>query len=315
MKSKRRRRIVSRKRIRNRHKKNALNIFVWIGLGIIAFSFCFIINLNKITSPSGSSRLTEKLIPSKSLGHILLTPPPSTPTPTLAPTPTPFPLIGYCLNVPVLMYHHIQPNSEAQNKGQKSLSVDNGQFDLQMSYLAGKGYSFLSADQLVNALISHAGLPSKSVVVTMDDGYNDIYTYAYPILQKYHIIANAAIISGLVGGADYLSWGQIEEMSHSGLVNMVNHTWSHYAVAYGSIDKVRYEIATAKQQLHDHTGQNIDTFVYPFGAISSGAIAALQQEGVRGAFSEIPGHWQCDSFIMALHRTRIGNAQMSYYGL
>jgi peptidoglycan/xylan/chitin deacetylase (PgdA/CDA1 family) len=148
-----------------------------------------------------------------------------------------------------------------------------------------------------------------------DDGYSDFYTFAYPVLQKYHITANLAVITGLVGGADYVSWSQIEEMSHSGLVNMVNHTWSHYAINHGSSDKVSFEIAVAKRQLQDHTGQNIDTFVYPFGAINSAAISALQMQGIRGAFSEIPGHWQCDSFILALHRTRIGNASLSYYGL
>jgi peptidoglycan/xylan/chitin deacetylase (PgdA/CDA1 family) len=95
---------------------------------------------------------------------------------------------------------------------------------------------------------------------------------------------------------------------------MVNHTWSHYSITQ-SADKARYEVATAKQQLQDHAGQNVNTFVYPYGAVNSSAIAVLQQEGVTGAFSEIGGHWQCDSFIMALHRTRIGNAPLSYYGL
>jgi peptidoglycan/xylan/chitin deacetylase (PgdA/CDA1 family) len=103
-------------------------------------------------------------------------------------------------------------------------------------------------------------------------------------------------------------------MAHSGLVTMLNHTWSHYAINHGSLDKIKYEIETAKQQLADHTGQNTDLFVYPFGSINYLAISTLQTEGVRGAFSEIPGHWQCDSFIMALHRIRIGNTSLSYYG-
>jgi len=212
------------------------------------------------------------------------------------------------------MYHHIQPNAQAHDRGQSSLSVDNGQFDLQMGYLVSSGYSLISTEQLVNALIGHSGVPNKSIVVISDDGYGDFYTYAYPILQKYHIVANLAVITGLVGGSDYVTWGQIEEMAHSGLVNMTNHTWSHYAINHGSMDKIQYEIATAKQQLKDHTGQAIDTFVYPYGAVNSLAVSGLQSEGVKGAFSEIPGHWQCDSFIMALHRTRIGNANLSYYG-
>jgi peptidoglycan/xylan/chitin deacetylase (PgdA/CDA1 family) len=302
-------------RRRNRYKKSSNKFFPLIILVLIFLLPYILVNFGKLLSLADPKISGEKLISLKSLGNIRLSPPPPIPTPTSIPTPTPVPLVGYCLNVPVLMYHHVQPNAEAQSKGQQALSVDNGQFDLQMGYLAGNGYTLISAQQLVDALNGHAGLPSKSIAVIFDDGYSDIYTYAYPVLQKYHIVVNVAVITGLVGGSNYLSWGQVEEMSHSGLVYMTNHTWSHYAISHGSLDKILYEISTAKQQLQDHTGQNITTFVYPFGSFNSTSIAALQQEGVRGAFSEIGGHWQCDSFIMALHRVRIGNAPLSYYGL
>jgi peptidoglycan/xylan/chitin deacetylase (PgdA/CDA1 family) len=301
-----------RSRIRRRRlaskKTQALKI-----LFIFVLMFCILITIKGIADLSKSKNIDEKLINETALGNIKLTLPPSTPTPTSIPTPTPVPLVGYCLNVPVIMYHHIQPTAEAQARGQTALSLDNGVFDSQMAYLASSGYSAISAGQLVEALVNHTELPAKSIVITMDDGYNDIYTYAYPILQKYHIIANLGVITGLVGGADYASWGQIEEMSRSGLMYMVNHTWSHYSVTQNS-DKSRYEIATAKQQLQDHTGQNIDTFIYPYGAINSSAISNLQLEGVRGAFSEIYGFWQCDSFLMALHRVRIGNSSLASYG-
>jgi peptidoglycan/xylan/chitin deacetylase (PgdA/CDA1 family) len=301
-------------RRKNRYKKSSSKFTLLIILVLIFFLPYFFVNFGSMLGLGSQKISGEDPMSLKSLGSIRLSPPPPTPTPTAIPTPTPVPLVGYCLNVPVLMYHHVQPNAEAQSKGQQALTVDNGAFDLQMGYLVNSGYSLISAQQLVDALVGHVGLPSKSIVVIFDDGYNDIYAYAYPILQKYHIVANVAVITGLVGGSNYLSWSQIEEMSHSGLAYMVNHTWSHYSVTQSS-DKARYEISTAKQQLRDHTGQDISTFVYPFGAVNSSAIAALQQEGVRGAFSEIGGHWQCDSFIMALHRTRIGNAPMSYYGL
>jgi peptidoglycan/xylan/chitin deacetylase (PgdA/CDA1 family) len=308
-----RRKVVRRRK--NKHKISSSEFSPLLMLALMFFILYLLINFNKILNLAAPKISQEKPISLKSLGNIRLTPPPPTPTLTPIPTPTPVPLVGYCLNVPVLMYHHVQPNAEAQSKGQSALSVDNGEFDLQIGYLVGNGYTLISTQQLVDALVGHSGLPPKSIAVIFDDGYNDIYTYAYPILQKYHAVANIAVITGLVDGSNYLSWGQIEEMSHSGLVSMVNHTWSHYFITHGSSDKVRFEISTAKQQLQDHTGQNIDTFVYPYGAINSSAIAALEQEGVRGAFSEIPGHWQCDSFIMALHRTRIGNAPPSYYGL
>lgn len=245
-----------------------------------------------------------------------LTPTPiSTPTPSLTPEPTEPPLVGFCLNVPILMYHHIQPMSIAKEKGQTGFTVDSGVFDQQIAYLTSHGYTTLKANDLVNALRSKTQLPSKSILITFDDGYKDIYDYAYPIFQKYGVKANLMIPSGLVGGADYLSWGQIEEMGRSGLIYYTDHTWSHYAVNNGSLDKIKYEIETSRQLLEQHSGQKIDIFTYPYGSSGSKAMQVLQEDGFQAAFSTIPGFWQCDSFIMNLHRNRIGNASLASYRL
>ena len=83
-----------------------------------------------------------------------------TPYPSITVTPTPAPLTGYCLRVPVLMYHHIQPEATAKQLGQTSLTVDSGMFSQQMAYLATSGYTPIWANELVNALLTHAGLPS-----------------------------------------------------------------------------------------------------------------------------------------------------------
>lgn len=217
---------------------------------------------------------------------------------------------GFCLRVPVLLYHHIQPVG-----GQSSPSVSRDIFDQQMAYLASSGYTAITAEQLVNALRTQRTLPPKSILITLDDGYRDVYDYAYPIFQKYHLNFNLMIIPGLIGGSDYLSWGQIGEMKGSGLAYFSNHTWSHYTLSRGPLDKVKFEIETAGQQLQDHIGQKIDVFTYPYGSFNNSVISVLQQDGFIGAFSTIPGFWQCDSFIFSLHRSHIGNAPLSVYGL
>ncbi len=239
--------------------------------------------------------------------------PTPTPTPIMTPTPTPTPA-GFCLNVPVIFYHHIQPLGAAKEHGNTALTVDNSIFDTQMQYLSTHGYTTIPAKQLVNALKTHTALPPKSIVVTLDDGYLDNYTYAYPIFQKYRINANIMLATGLMGGSDYLTWEQVKEMGQSGLVSYTDHTWSHYAVSQGPTDKIQYEILTAKQQIESNTGQVIDTFTYPYGAFNDRAIALLKQDGFNGAFTTLAGTFQCDSFIMTLHRTRIGNTSLSSYG-
>ncbi|MDO8639505.1 MAG: polysaccharide deacetylase family protein [bacterium] len=235
------------------------------------------------------------------------------PTPTQIPTPTPY--SGFCLKVPVLMYHHVQPSAMAKEKGQSGLTVDSGIFDQQMGYLVSNGYTSISGLQLIEALRNHTPLAPKSVVITLDDGYRDAYEYAYQILQKYHLTANMAIPTGLMEGTDYLTWGQIQEMSRSGLIYFMDHTWSHSSLGNADINKIKYEVETAKQQLEQKTGQGINIFVYPYGSFGNNVINVLQQDGFVGAFSTIQGLVQCDTFIMDLHRTRIGNTSLSYYGL
>lgn len=221
----------------------------------------------------------------------------------------------FCLDVPVLLYHHVQPFAKAKAANQTKLTVDVGTFDRQMAYLWARGYTTLTAKQLVDAIRLKGQLPAKSVVLTFDDGYRDVFEYAYPILQKYHMMANLAIATGLLDGSGYLSWGQLEEMVRSGGVYLIDHTWSHYPVGKGPFEKVVVEIETARQQLEQHTGQKVDVFAYPFGSSSNLAISVLQKGGFIGAFSTTPGFSQCDWFIMALHRNRIGNAPLAAYGL
>ncbi|MCL4352902.1 polysaccharide deacetylase family protein [Patescibacteria group bacterium] len=234
------------------------------------------------------------------------------------PAPSPVEkLHEFCLRVPVLMYHHIQPESIARQLGQTSLTVDNGYFDQQMAYLVSRGYTTITAEQLAKAIINHSPLPSKSIVITIDDGYQDIYTYAYPIIQKYHVLVNLMIPTGLMDNPDYLRWQELKDMQKSGLVNIYDHTWSHYPLAEGPVSKDQFEILTSKNQLQQNLGNPVDIFAYPYGSGENTLWVwnLLRSDGFIAAFSSLPGFYQCPSFVMSLRRTRIGNAPLYEYGL
>lgn len=221
----------------------------------------------------------------------------------------------YCLHVPVLMYHHVQPYNLAKERGQTSLTVDSVVFDQQMAYLVSEGYTSISAEELANALKTRSALPAKPIVITMDDGYKDNFEYAYPVIQKYGLVANIMIPTGLMENPGWLTWSDLKTMVDSGRFFAYDHTWSHVALAGVSDEKIQTEVVTAKKQLEEHLGKTINVFAYPYGSENSKVADILRQNGFSVAFSTIPGKTQCDSFIMTLHRTRVGNGSLASYGL
>ena len=88
------------------------------------------------------------------------------------------------VQIPILMYHavHVMDPSEASNA---NLIVDPDLFEAQIKALAKAGYYFLTPEEAYKAFTENA-LPAKKVVwLTFDDGNEDFYTIAYPILKKY----------------------------------------------------------------------------------------------------------------------------------
>lgn len=298
-------------------KKYFRHFFIGLFILLLAGSLVYDISNQKVHKIIANRLIkTAKADTASESGTV--TPTSAQPTPTLTPSPTAS-YSGYCIFVPVLMYHHVQPQSDAASRGQSSLSVDPGFFDQQMAYLSSK-YVSISAQQLVDALRTHTPLPSNAIVVTLDDAYLDVYNYAYPILQKYHVTASLMVPTGLLGGVgnnSYFTWDQLKQMVNSGIIYAYDHTWSHYPVGSGSPDKDQFEIMTAKQQLESNLGKPVTIFTNPYGtgANNPRVVAELQQDGFTGAYSTIGGSYQCDSFIFSLHRTRIGNTLLSAYGL
>lgn len=291
----------------------------------LASIICFTFLLGIFYAISSRMHVQRRLINSKAFASSITkvdefaTPTPKpTPIPSVTPTPTYY---GYCLNVPVLMYHHTMPWGIAREKNQTSLDVDSTIFDEQVGYLATHGFNFIFAADLIHALKNHTLLPPKSIAITLDDGYDDVYTYAFSTLKKYNAKATVMVPTGLLGNSSgansYYNWGQLADMVHSGLVAVGNHTWSHYPMGSKGPDKDQYEIMTAQQQLKQNLGLNPDVFAYPYGtnALNTRIQALLAQDGFAGAYSTIGGMVQCDSFIYALRRTRVGNIPFPAYGI
>jgi peptidoglycan/xylan/chitin deacetylase (PgdA/CDA1 family) len=243
-------------------------------------------------------------------------------TPTTTPTPTvrqaTFAEInqkfGPCARVNVLMYHHIQDEITAKRLGQTGLTVTPEWFDKQMEYLRDRQYRVIKMEDLVDFVRDSKPLPSKAVLITLDDAYEDNYLYAFPILKKYGFDATIFTPTGLVTVFDYLNWQEIQDMSSSGLIYFANHTWSHHGSA-GSPQVLEKEIRLADTQLAEKGYNSSKVFAYPYGKPSTGAESVLAKYGYNLAFTTRHGNIMCAKQKYDLPRIRVGNAPLSKFGL
>lgn len=221
----------------------------------------------------------------------------------------------FCQHVPVLLYHHIQPLPIADQLGHEPLTIESNIFDEQMRYLVEHGYHAVSAEDLVTSLLTRQPLPEKSVVITIDDGYDDAYTYGFMLAKKYQLVMSFMIPTSLIGTPGFMNWDHLKEMNENPYAKIYNHTATHAALGLISQQQIEEELSSSSAAFKANLGLNNTVFTYPYGSFSDEAISMVKQHGFSGAYSTIEGQEQCASQIMTLPRSHIGNAPLNEYGL
>ena len=187
--------------------------------------------------------------------------------------------------IPILCYHGILDNPW----GQASLFVKVAEFEAQMQYLSENGYTTLFASEIENA-----SSYDKPILITFDDGYKDVYTNAYPILQKYNLKANVYMISGWINGDVYMTSEMTKELSDSITFEIGSHTVSHKALASLSEDQIDYELKESKTSLEALIGKNVDVVAYPTGSYDNRVLKIASKYYKYGLSTnrgkEIPGN-------------------------
>ncbi len=99
-------------------------------------------------------------------------------------------------SIPVLMYHHILPQSGF-------ITVTTTNFKDQMQMLKSNGWYTLSAEEFLNFKLGKFTPPEKSLLITFDDGWLDNYTYAYPVLKELGFRATVFIVTSWIENAPH----------------------------------------------------------------------------------------------------------------
>jgi peptidoglycan/xylan/chitin deacetylase (PgdA/CDA1 family) len=214
------------------------------------------------------------------------------------------------VRLPILMYHRIDRQTSRLSALTRTLTVTPAAFAAQMDWLVRHGFHAVREQQLFAALFKGARLPSKPVLLTFDDGYRDVYTYALPVLARLHLPATAYVITSRISGPDpsFLTWGELRSAQRQGL-EIGSHTVTHRPLPALSPTVVVRELVASRRTLERHLGHSVQWFAYPYGSFSAASAAAVRSAGYVLAVTTQGGMQQDARLPMELHRYEIRGDQ------
>ena len=203
--------------------------------------------------------------------------------------------------VPIMMYHNVGYSDKPRLN-----SVTPENFAKQMAYLHKHGYQVIPFSELVKSIWEKKPLARKSVVITFDDGYEDNYTNAFPILKQYHFPAIIFLVTDVVSKPGFLTWEQIKEMEKAD-ITFGSHTRLHTYLP--SLDKAeqRNQIRGSKEILEQQLGHPIEYFAYPSGGFNDSIQALLKETGYKAACTTNRGYHRLNDDPYIIKRIRFGN--------
>lgn len=194
--------------------------------------------------------------------------------------------------ISILMYHQV--GDFAPMHSHRSTYCHYKRFQAQMNYLHLLRYRVLGMDEVLACLNGDRPIPPRAVALTFDDGYENFYEYAWPVLQHYSFPAMVYLLSGLIGQASawfetdgratppLMSAERIRQLQREG-VDFGSHGVSHAKLAEVEPEQVRFEVSQSKRDLEELLQEEVRHFCYPFGSHDLTAVEEVQRAGYRCA--------------------------------
>jgi peptidoglycan/xylan/chitin deacetylase (PgdA/CDA1 family) len=199
------------------------------------------------------------LVPYSGNWRVLVAGPADPNSPILVPASAPMTK----LVVPIFMYHHVS-NLPAPDLLEYGLTVTTTNFNAQLTWLQQQGYHSITMTELFDALYYGKALPAHPMILTFDDGYEDIYTDALPALLAHHYRGVFYIITGMIGG-QYMTWKQVRTLAQDGM-QIASHTIHHVNIGQPPAGtSTQNELLLSKETLETQLKEPIQFFCYPTG--------------------------------------------------
>lgn len=203
--------------------------------------------------------------------------------------------------IPVITYHSIQDENPENNE----YIVKTKDFEEMIKGLSKENFTFLDTYSLLNIIKNKEKLPKNPILITFDDGYEDNYKNAYPILKKYNAKGTIFVIGSYVGSeGNYLNWKEIEEMANSNVIDIQSHSYNLHdlfedgenkgktwlsAKLEGESDehyyeKIKNDLIWNNTLIYEHSSKFPIAIAYPGAMINDIVLKAVKDSGLSMGF-------------------------------
>lgn len=208
--------------------------------------------------------------------------------------------------IPIITYHSID------NSG-SIVSTSPELFRRQMATLRDEGYNTLTLRGLTSLMQAGQWPGQKSVVLTFDDGFENFYTVAAPVLEEHSFTATVFLVTEKCGSFNdwsgnppelprsrLLSWQQVKDLSARG-IEIGSHSITHPDLTTLEPSDAAKEIRHSKRAIEDAIGTSVTSFAYPFGHFTR-AVKLVVEDAYDGACSTDLGRIDRESDRHSLER-------------
>jgi biofilm PGA synthesis lipoprotein PgaB len=247
--------------------------------------------------------------------------------------------IYYTGRAVVLTYHHFSLNPASP------ITVKPERFEGDLKMLKENNFNVISLKDMIKAMEGNGKLPPNAVVITIDDGYESVYKYAYPLLRKYNMPATTFVITSWIEGdiepnKEYgaMNEGQVREMYKSGLMDIQSHSNKGHdyivrnekgdlggMLAFQKYDKktkayeteenfrtrVVEDLKISIPLIEKYTDTKPDAFCFPFGHYNSRLVELSKEAGFKYFITTGYGYNKEGSKSIMIKRIRSGDTKLT----
>lgn len=191
----------------------------------------------------------------------------------------------------IWMLHRVV-EQRSERPEQRELEVTSDWLEQKILEYKSKGYIFISIDNLASLITHHSSFTTKKYgCITFDDGYQDNYRLAYPLLKRLGVPFTVYVTSGIIDNKSPMWWypgqnlglstGELRILDADPLCTIGAHTVSHPKLDNFPYEEQYKEIADSKRTLESILGHEVNHFSFPHGAYNADSLAICQELGFR----------------------------------